>query len=619
MPPTAESLSLDAATLGPALAGKGALSALATEVLGRVESRSGPGVWIHRRDPGEVLTEARALERRRTAGEKLPLYGLPFAVKDNIDVAGLPTTAACPAFAYEARETAPVVRRLQAAGALLVGKTNLDQFATGLVGVRSPHGAPPNPFDPRYISGGSSCGSAAAVARGLVSFALGTDTAGSGRVPAAFTNTVGFKPSRGLLSTRGVVPACRTLDAVSVFALTTADALAVARLAAGFDAADPASRVEAEAFDWSWQERRPGQPFRFAVPRAADREFFGDIEAERSFGAAVARLEALGGTAVEIELGPFLEAGRLLYDGPWIAERLADLEVFVAQRPGEILPVTRDILTEGARPSGVEVFQAQHRLEALKQELRPLWDRIEALAVPTTPTIYRLQEVAAQPRALNARLGLYCNFVNLLDLAGLAVPGGFRSDGLPAGITLIGPWGSDVRLASLGAAFHRALGGRMGATEAWLPAARPETPAPTPTPERRPLSAGSAGMRLAVVGAHLSGEPLNHQLTDLGGELVRAAWTAPRYRLFSLANTAPAKPGLVRVPEGGVPIAVEVWQLPVDAFGRFFQGVKAPLCIGSVDLDDGSQVPGFLCEAHAIAGARDISSHGGWKRFRAEQ
>jgi allophanate hydrolase len=602
--------SLTLAALGRSLAdGRTTALDVAREVLRRCDALAdGPasaGIWIHRRQPEAVLAEARALQQKMEAGQTLPLFGVPFAVKDNIDVEGLPTTAGCPEFSHPAATSAPVVRRLQEAGALLVGKTNLDQFATGLVGTRSPYGVPTNPFDGRYIVGGSSSGSAAAVSRGLVSFALGTDTAGSGRVPAAFTNLVGLKPSRGLLSTTGVVPACRSLDCVSIFALTVEDAVAVAARAAGFDAQDPYSRPEADGRPWAPPPARTA--FRFGVPRPSDREFFGDVEAERLFEAALGRLQSLGGVPVEIELQPFLEAARLLYDGPWIAERLSGVLDFLDRAPEAFLPVTREIIGEGRRISGVEVFSGLHRLARVSRLVEATWRTCDLLALPTTPTIYTIEQIAAEPRSLNARLGLYTNFVNLLDLAALAVPAGFRSDGLPAGLSLIGPWGSDGALAALGSRLHQALGGKLGATGAELePPAAPSVPA------------ASSTIRLTVVGAHLSGEPLNHQLTDVGGRLVRATETAPCYRLYALATT-PAKPGLLRVPDGqGAAIAVEVWELPTEAFGAFFRGVTPPLAIGTVELADGEKVPGFVCEAYAVAGTRDITRFGGWKRFRAE-
>jgi allophanate hydrolase len=566
-----------------------------------------PEIWIHRVARHEIVGAARALAARARPDALPPLYGVPFAVKDNIDVAGLPTTAACPAFSYVARESAAVVARLVAAGALLVGKTNMDQLATGLVGVRSPYGVPANAFDARYISGGSSSGSGVAVARGLVGFALGTDTAGSGRVPAGFGNVVGLKPSGGLLSTAGVVPACRSLDCVSIFALTVDDACAVAAVAGGHDPADPYSRPEADGFRWA-----PGAApawFRFGVPAGGGGlEFFGDAEAKRLFDAAAERLAALGGTAVPVDLQPFFAAARLLYDGPWIAERLALFESLVAT-PGAVLPVIADIFADGKRYAATELFRALHQLEALRAGARRAFAAMDVLLVPTTPTIYRIDEIEAQPRALNGRLGLYTNFVNLLGLAALAVPNGFRGDGLPSGITLIGPRDSDARLAALGAAFHRRVGGPLGATGRAMPAAAAPAPA-----------APSRELRVAVVGAHLAGQPLNYQLTELGARLVRSCRTARAYLLYALPGTVPPKPGLVRAGTDapGAAIEVEVWEMARDRFGDFFARVPPPLCMGTIELEDGERVAGFLCEAHATAGARDISSFAGWRRYLAE-
>jgi allophanate hydrolase len=579
-------------------------------IFARIEKQKAAGIWTALRPRADVLRDAEALRLRKNAGAALPLYGIPFAVKDNIDVSGIPTTAACPDFAYLPVATAPAVTQLLDAGALFIGKTNLDQFATGLVGVRSPYGVPPNPFNERYISGGSSSGSAAAVARGQVSFALGTDTAGSGRVPAAFNNLVGIKPSRGLISTTGLVPACRSLDCVSVFSLTCEDARDVAQVATAYDPLDPYSRPEASHFGWQAPPWRSG--FRFGVPPQEALEFFDDDESSRQFEQARVRLEAMGGRAEEIDFRPFEQAGLLLYEGPWIAERLAGLESFVTEHPESILEVTRQILTKGARFTATEAFRAVHRLEALKQKVRAVWQGVSCLLVPTAPTIYRIDEVASDPVGRNARLGRYMNFVNLLDLAGVAVPNGFRGDGLPSGVTLIGPWGHDAALLALAASFHDRVGGKLGATSVLLStASRPDAASAAPTGTR------SSHMRVAVVGAHLSGEPLNGQLLELGAHLVRACRTAPLYRLYALPGTTPPKPGLLRAVNGpGGAIEVEVWELERAALGAFFRGVVAPLCIGTLELDDGERVPGFLCEAHATVGAEDITALGGWRAYR---
>jgi len=592
---------------------------LVDEVIPALAASDPLAIWIHRVPADALRAAARDLEQR--AIPRGPLWGIPFAVKDNIDVAGVPTTAACPDYAYIPTTSAYVVERLLAAGALFVGKTNLDQFATGLVGVRSPHGAPPNPFHPAYVPGGSSSGSAAAVTRGLVSFALGTDTAGSGRVPAALTNTVGLKPSRGLLSTRGVVPACRSLDCVSIQALTVDDAVTVARVAAGYDRGDPYSR-QIGTDPWLGS---PPPAFRFGIPdRAA--EPLGDDETCAAFARAVATLRRLGGTPVAIDFAPLFAAARLLYDGPWVAERLAGLEHFVARRPDALLPVIREILAGGAGLRATQSFAGLHELAVHRREADELFAGIDLLIVPTVPVVPTLADVAAHPIAANARLGRYTNFVNLLDLAALAIPNGFRRDGLSTGITLIAPACRDGRLAALGAGFHRTIGGTLGATP-WPvppPVARSEPPAPATVGSIGSLcsvdAAGPPGLSadehtIAVVGAHLSGQPLNSQLTTRGGRLLASAHTAPTYRLHALADTRPAKPGLVRAADGGARIELELWAMPRTEIGSLLAVVPPPLCFGSIDLDDGSRVTGFLCEAHAVVGARDITAFGGWRAY----
>jgi len=596
--------SLDGATLAAGFRdGRFEPADVIDEVFARIERRGVDGVWIALAPRDRVIGEARALARRRAAGEPLPLYGLPFAVKDNIDVAGLPTTAACPAFACRPQAHAPVVARLIAAGALPVGKTNLDQFATGLVGVRSPYGVPRNPFDERFIVGGSSSGSAVSVAVGEVSFALGTDTAGSGRVPAAFNNIVGLKPSRGLLSTSGVVPACRSLDCVSVFALTVEDALAAAEAALGYDAEDPASRPEADAFSFRAGVRPPR--FRFGVPGPGALDFLGDRQAADVFERALAELEALGGQRVDLDFTPFREAAGLLYDGPFVAERLEAAGATLASDPAAVIAPVRTILEGASRFDARAAFAAQHRLAGLRRRATALLAHVDFLFVPTAPTIYTVDAVEADPLRLNAQLGMYVNFVNLLDLCGVAVPLGFRADGLPAGATLIGPWGRDPALAAFAAAIHRTTSRTLGATR------EPLSPAPEP-----PATIADDGrIQIAVVGAHLSGEPLNHQLVDAGGRFVRAARTAPAYRLYALPGTTPAKPGMMRVQERGAAIELELWSLTPDAFGRFVARVPPPLCIGTIDLENGTRASGFLCEPSALMGATDISHFGGWRPF----
>jgi allophanate hydrolase len=565
-------------------------------VLDRIAARGDDKVWIHLAKREALEARAGALEARGPEG--LPLYGIPFAIKDNIDVAGTPTTVACPEFGYTPRESAPVVQALLDAGAIAIGKTNLDQFATGLVGTRSPYGACGNAFDSKYISGGSSSGSGVAVAAGLVSFSLGTDTAGSGRVPAAFNNIVGLKPTKGLLSTRGVFPACRTLDCVSVFGLTAEDVQAVLAVTRGFDAEEPFSR----------RPRVRGLPgiaeCRFGVPRRDQLEFFGNEDAEQLFGAALEELERLGARRVEIDFSPFVEAARLLYGGPWVAERYLAIKEFFDRHAEAVFPVTREIIGGAAKYTASDGFAAQYRLEELRRRAEPVWDETDVMVTPTSGTIYTIEEVSADPVRLNTNLGYYTNFMNFLDLAAIAVPAGFQKNGLPFGITLAAPAFSDEGLCALGGVVHRRLVERMGATAATIP----------------PLSVGPPAaqpgiVKLAVCGAHMSGLPLNHQLTERGGRLLETRRTAPRYRLFALGGFSPPRPGMVRTESGGHAIEVEVWALPTESVGTFVDGIPPPLGIGTVELESGELVRGFVCEAYAVSGAEDVSRLGGWRAY----
>ena len=555
-------------------------------------------VWISRLTKQQLTQHAQRLLERDA--RSLPLYGIPFAIKDNIDLAGMPTTAACPAFAYTPAHSATVVQRLIDAGAIPLGKTNLDQFATGLVGARTPYGATRNSFDPRYVSGGSSGGSAVAVATGLASFSLGTDTAGSGRVPAAFNNLIGHKPTLGLLSTHGVVPACRSLDAVSIFALTAEDAQRVLAVAAAFDAHDPFSRP-AQPFGSDF-----GAGFRFGVPRAADLQFFGDGDAQRLFEQSVRRMQALGGVAEEVDLSPFMEVARLLYEGPWVGERHAAIREFFDAHEDDVFPVTRQIIGGSRRWSASDAYRALYRLRALQRETAPVWDRIDVLLTPTAGTVNRIDEVEAEPVKLNANLGTYTNFVNLMDLSATAVPGGFRDDGMPLGVTLVAPAHRDVPLLRLAARMQRAAVDSMGATGIGLP--------PEEAVDVAPLHSGL--VRVAVCGAHMSGLPLNPQLTSRGARRVATTRSAPMYRFYALPGGPPHRPGMVRAADGAA-IELEVWELPAEHFGSFVAGIPAPLGIGTVELADGSRVQGFVCEAYATADAEDITQLGSWRAYLA--
>ncbi len=559
-------------------------------------------IWIRRLTLDEMRGYAQALAGRDP--RTLPLYGIPFAIKDNIDLAGVPTTAACPDFAYTPERSATVVQRLIDAGAIPVGKTNLDQFATGLVGVRSPYGACRNALNPEYVSGGSSSGSAVAVALGLASFALGTDTAGSGRVPAMLNNLIGLKPSCGRLSGTGMVPACRTLDSISIFALTAADAAQVLAVAEGEDASDPYSKaMPAAGYNFG-----AAATFRFGVPRAEDLEFHGNAEGPALFAQAVEQLKALGGVPVEVDLRPFRAVATLLYEGPWVAERYAAIRPFIEKQPQALHPVTRAITEQGIRFSAPDTFEALYKLKALEKQTRGVWQAIDCLLTPTASNAYTIAAVEADPIRLNSNLGHYTNFVNLLDLSAVAVPTGMMSMGIPFGVTLVARSGQDLPLLTLAARLHARTLPTVGAT----PHA-PHRPGALPDAALFP----SGQVQVAVCGAHLSGLPLNHQLTQRGARLVRTVRSAPLYRFYRLPGGPVQRPGLVRVGQGGAAIEMEVWELPASEFGSFVAGIPAPLGIGTVALEDGSSVQGFICEAYAVAGAQDISHYGGWRAYLA--
>ncbi|MFB7391656.1 allophanate hydrolase [Streptomyces sp. NPDC056191] len=531
----------------------------------RIAQVDRPEVWIGLRAREEAEADAAAIDARRAAGQRLPLAGTVFAVKGNIDVAGLPTTAGCPAYAYEPAADAPAVARLRAAGAVVLGTTNLDQFATGLVGTRSPYGAVRNAVDPSYVAGGSSSGSAVAVALGIVDLALGTDTAGSGRVPAAFNGVVGLKPTRGLVPADGVVPACASLDCVTVFART----LPEAERALAFMASPPGRGLPA------LEQRRPG-PWRIAVPGPGQ---LGELDEGRAeaFGAAAARLADAGAELLPVDLAPFTEAAAMLYEGAFVAERYTAVGGFVDAHAGsaDLDPTVAGIVSGARAVPAHRLFADRERLAALRTRALASLGDADALLLPTAPGHPTLAEVAADPLGANARLGRFTHSTNLFDLAAVAVPAG-QVGGLPFGVMLVGRAFTDERLARV----------------AGLLTAPP--------------------LRLAVVGAHLSGQPLNGQLLSLGGRLVRTTATAPAYRLYAL-DTVPPKPGLVRSRDGGAPIETEVWQLPAEGLGALLAALPRPMALGTVELSDGSFVTGFLCEPEALDGARDITAYGGWR------
>lgn len=554
-------------------------------------------LFIHLLSLAELEPYLAALDGKSTA--ELPLFGVPFAIKDNIDLAGIPTTAACPAFAYVPETSATLVAQLIALGAVPMGKTNLDQFATGLNGTRSPYGECRNSVHPAYPSGGSSAGSSLAVALGVASFALGTDTAGSGRVPAALNNLVGLKATKGLISTAGVVPACRTLDCVTYFTATAAEASQLLALTAKLDARDEYSRAnplwnDASAFG----KTRAG--FRFGVP--AQLEFLGCAESPSLFAQTLSHLKALGGEAVEIDFAPFLEAARLLYEGPWVAERYSVAGALIEQQPDAVLPVIKAVLEKAPGVSGVDTFRAQYRLQALKAICDRILAEVDCILTPAYPRPVTLDELHAEPVKRNSDLGYYTNFMNMLDYAAVAVPAGFMANGLPWGVTLFGRAFTDQYLLSLADGLQRQHGLPLAGEHAL------DTKAPASV-------ARNDRARVVVCGAHLDGLPLNWQLKQRGGRLLQATQSSPDYQLHALAGGPPFRPGMVRVAEGGVAIAVEVWELPSAELGSFLTGIPAPLGLGKVQLADGSWETGFICEPYGLAGAVDITHFGGWKAY----
>ncbi|MCB2101894.1 MAG: allophanate hydrolase [Rhodobacterales bacterium] len=574
--------------------------AVMDETFRRIAAADDPGIFLHLLDRDDVAAQVAKLGPFDPVAK--PLWGLPFAIKDNIDAAGAPTTAACPAFTYTAEKDAFVVKVLKAAGAVLIGKTNLDQFATGLVGVRTPYPVPRNVFDPKLVPGGSSSGSAVAVARGLVTFALGTDTAGSGRVPAGLNGIIGLKPTLGALSNTGVVPACRTLDTVSVFALSVADAYGVFAVASRQDPDDAYTRpVPVPPLGL------PASRFIVGVPDERSRPFYGDRNQAIAFEAALENLSAMGGSIFEIDFTPFYDVAEMLYEGAWVAERHTVVQDLMDRDPEALHPATRQVIARAEAFSATDAFRGFYRLQDMRRDLAPVIAGCDLLCVPTMPTYYSLADLAEDPITPNNRLGTYTNFVNLLDLCGLAVPTRPRPDGLPGSVTLLARAGHESTLAAVGAAMHRRRGGQTGTTGWPLAPVNPAPPGPA-----------ADEVAVAAVGAHMAGLPLNGQLTRLGGRFLYAGSTAPRYRLYRLAGGPPERPGLVRIPDGedgGSAIALEVWALPRARLADFMAGIPQPLGLGTVSLEDGTAVTGFICEPAGLAGAQDITEFGGWRAF----
>ncbi|MEM6382285.1 MAG: allophanate hydrolase [Pseudomonadota bacterium] len=570
------------------------------EVFRRLRHVNDPAIFLHLADEETVFEQAKALG---SYDPSRPLWGIPFAAKDNIDVAGMPTTAACPAYRYEPDADAFVVANLRAAGALPVGKTNLDQFATGLVGVRSPYGVPKNAIDPAIVPGGSSSGSAVIVAHGIVPFSLGTDTAGSGRVPAALNNIVGLKPSLGAISATGVVPACRTLDTVSIFALTVEDAHAVFTVAGGYDEQDAYSR------------KTPLDPIPAALPTpricAPDAEsliFFGDEVQAEDFDASLASLAEQGAEIERVDFTPFYQVAEMLYEGAWVAERYAAIEQMMTAQPDEVHPVTRAIVGKAETLSAADAFKGMYHLEKLRRACDPLVAQADMMCVPSIPTFYSCEALEADPVTPNSNLGTYTNFVNLLNLCAITAPTGPRHDGRPGSVTLIAQAGEDGKVAAQASKLVATRAPKLGATNAPYPILE--------TNSSKKVQSNSDELALAVCGAHMSGLPLNGELTSRGARLIGPTRTAPEYRLFALPGGPPYRPGLVRDHNGsGVGIDIEVWALPSEAVGSFMDGIPSPLAIGTVEVDDGRKVKGFLCEEAGLDGAQDISKFGGWRNF----
>lgn len=580
-----------------------------THILSLLE-RAQPNIsnaWISLATREQITTQWENIIALRSKGKNLPLFGVPFAAKDNIDAKGFCTTAACPSYSTGPVATdSTVVKRLKAQGAILVGKTNLDQFATGLVGTRSPYGAVANSFDPSRVSGGSSSGSSVVVAEGLVPFSLGTDTAGSGRVPAGLNNLVGLKPTRGALSAHGVVPACRSLDCVSIFALTIEDANLVLQLAEEYDVQDAFSRNRASCITEKTPRGSISQQPTLAI--CSKPQWFGQTEQAEAYQVALAKARQLGWKLDPVDFTPLFTLAGLLYDGPWIAERYAAIEKFIRSVPPESMdPVVRGIIMKAEQFSAADLFACEYRRQDLSREIEQIFGQYDALLVPTAPTFPTMQDLRDEPIAANSQLGTYTNFVNFLDWSALAIPAGWREDGLPFGITLIGGAWEEPRLMELARRWMWGSPRLLGATGVEYQESQKICFKP-------PVTVDS--MQLAVVGAHLSGFPLNKDLVSRGATLIKTTATAPCYQLYALHATGPvSKPGLKRVVDGGDSIEVEVWSMPLDEMGSFLGTVAAPLGIGSVELQDGKWVHGFICEPVGLEKAEDITRFGGWRGY----
>ena len=567
----------------------------------RAEAEALENVWIHLLSASELQPYLDNLMKK--SPEKCPLWGVPFAIKDNIDLAGIPTTAGCPETSYVPEKSAHVVEQLIKAGAIPLGKTNLDQFATGLVGTRSPYGATPNSFDKNYISGGSSSGSSVATASGVVSFALGTDTAGSGRVPACFNNLIGLKPSKGLLSTSGLVPACRSIDCISIFSLTADDARTVFSVAADFDLTDGFARPNPITNQGCVDV---ANKFTFAVPLESQLKFFGDNSYQQGYQTAIAQLESIGGTKVVVDFSPMLDAAQLLYDGPWVAERYVATKDILLNNSSAMMPVTKKIIEAGAKPTAVDTFEAFYKLQDLKQLADKLVSSVDILVTPTAGRHFTLAEIAEEPIVRNSQLGYYTNFMNLLDFTAIAVPTSFTENNMPFGVTLFSAAMTDQMLLTFAKRIqdHNQL--PLGATKN-----RYQLTGNT-------IENSKGFIDVVVCGAHLSGMVLNHQLTDRGAILKQVTESSSNYRMYAVAGKV-ERPAMIRDEKNGESFAVEVWSLPICEFGSFVQGIAQPLGIGKVELENDEYVTGFIAEGYVKEFGKDISEFKGWRAYQDQK